>query len=113
MFTEKELAELKEYDALVDKGVDLYPMTVEQKKVSKEMRSTGTKTKTVYNFTKRERKPNDDKREIMEKLKLGITLLSGAVSPTIEVLNPERELSFYFNGKPYKITLTATRVKAD
>lgn len=110
MFTEKELAELREYDALVEKGVDLYPLTEEQKKASKQARQTHT---GVYTFTKRERKPNDDKREIMEKLKLGVTLLQGSVSPTIEIINPEREMTFIYNGKPYKVTLTATRVKAD
>ena len=68
-FTKEELAQMAEYDKLVDKGIDLYPLTKEQEKNSKKARAIGTKTQTVYKFTQRERKPNDDKREIMEKLK--------------------------------------------
>ena len=109
-FTKEELAQMAEYDKLVDKGIDLYPLTKEQEKNSKKARSTGTKTPTVYKFTQRERKPNDDKREIMEKLKMGITLLAGEpVSTTIEVTNPEREMEFTFHGKKYRVTLSAPR----
>ena len=107
-FTKEELAEMAEYDKLVDKGIDLYPLTKEQEKNSKKARAIGTKT-TVYKFTQRERKPNDDKREIMEKLKLGIALLEGPVSTTVNVTNPEREMEFTFHGKKYRVTLSAPR----
>lgn len=103
MFTEKELAELKEYDALVDKGVDLYPLTAEQEKNAKKARSTGTKT--VYKFTQRERKPNEDKREIVRILQDALTNCECVVNVT----NPEREMEFTFNGKKYKIVLSAPR----
>ena len=109
-FTKEELAEMAEYDKLVEKGIDLYPLTKEQEKNSKKARSTGTKVPTVYNFSQRERKPNEDKREIMEFLKKGITLLpETGVSTTIVVTNPEREMEFTFHGKKYRITLSAPR----
>lgn len=106
-FTKAELAEMAEYDKLVDKGIDLYPLTKEQKKASKKVRITNT---GVYTFTKRERKPNEEKKEIMEFLQKGITLLpETGISTTIEVTNPERELTFTYNGKKYKVTLSAPR----
>jgi len=106
-FTKQELAELAEYDKLVEKGIDLYPLTKEQEKASKKARITNT---GVYTFTQRERKPNEDKREIMEKLKLGLVLLTGEpVSTTINVTNPERELEFTYHGKKYRVTLSAPR----
>ena len=106
-FTKEELAELAEYDKMVEKGIDLYPLTKEQEKASKNARKTHT---GVYTFTKRERKPNEDKREIMEKLKLGVCLLTGEpVSTTINITNPERELEFTYNGKKYRVTLSAPR----
>ena len=108
-FTPAELAELAEFDKMIDKGADPYPLTAEQKKVAKSMTKSDRKV-TVYNFNKRERKPNDDKREIMEFIQKGITLLlETGISTTIEVTNPERELTFTYNGKKYKITLSAPR----
>lgn len=108
-FTPAELAELAEFDKMVDKGADPYPLTAEQKKIVRSMTSSDRKV-TVYNFNKRERKANDDKREIMEFIQKGITLLpETGISTTIEVTNPERELTFTYNGKKYKITLSAPR----
>lgn len=107
MFTEKELAELREYDKLVDKGIDLYPMTAEQKKASKQARATGTKT--VYNFTKRERKPNESKRLLMRVLQDALTACE---CPT-EIVNPEREMTFTWDGVLYRLTLSAPRVKKE
>lgn len=106
-FTAEELAELKAYDKMVDKGEDLYPLSAEQKKNARQATSTST---GVYTFTKRERKPNEEKREIMEFIQKGITLLpETGISTTIEVTNPERELTFTYNGKRYKVTLSAPR----
>lgn len=106
-FTAEELAELKAYDKMVDKGEDLYPLSAEQKKNAREATSTST---GVYTFTKRERKPNEDKREIMEFLQKGITLLpETGISTTIEVTNLERELTFTYKGNKYKVTLSAPR----
>lgn len=101
-FTKAELAEMAEYDKLVDKGVDLYPLTKEQKKASKEARITNT---GVYTFTKRERKPNQDKREIMAKLLEACAEIGcGAV-----LRNEERELWFTYNEKTYKVVLSLPR----
>ena len=101
-FTQEELKALAEYDKLVDKGIDLYPLTQEQKQASKKARSTST---GVYTFTKRERKPNQDKREIMAKLLEACAEIGcGAV-----LRNEERELWFTYNEKTYKVVLSLPR----
>lgn len=108
-FTKEELAEMAEYDKLVEKGIDLYPLTKEQEKASKDARKTHT---GVYNFTKRERKPNEDKREIMEVLENTFQSWSLAEPERLgnyTIVNPEREMEFTFNGKKYKIVLSAPR----
>lgn len=101
-FTADELAELKEYDKLVDKGEDLYPLTAEQKKAAKQATTTST---GVYTFTKRERKPNEDKREIVRVLQDTLQNCECEVTVT----NPERELTFTWNGETYRLTLAKPR----
>lgn len=106
-FTEEELAELKEYDKYLDKGgTDLYPLDEEQKKVVRSMtQADRAKTaKTVYNFNKRERKANDDKRFLVE-------LMTKAFNEVAEVQinNAEREIEFVYNDKKYKVVLSAPR----
>lgn len=106
-FTKEELEELKEYDKYLDKGgEDLYPLTAEQKKNARAMTQADRNktTKTVYNFNKRERKVNDDKRYLVE-------ILAKAFGEVAEVIvnNPEREIEFTFNDKKYKVVLSAPR----
>lgn len=101
-FTKQELAELAKYDKLVEKGIDLYPLSAEQKKASKQAKNTHT---GVYTFTKRERKPNEDRREIIRVLQ---DTLQNCECEVI-ITNPEREMTFVWNGKKYKLTLIASR----
>lgn len=109
--TEAEAMEIITSDKEVDRGGNPNPLTKEQEKASKAMRKTST---GVYNFTKRERKPNEDKREIIEKLCMGISLLIGEpVSTTINVTNIEREIEFSYHDKKYKVTLSAPRAKKE
>lgn len=110
--TESEALEIIEEDKRIDRmtmkelNADL---TDEQKKVIKE--SSKAERKTVYSFTKRERKENTDKRTL-------INLLSGALESAhhddldvdnINITNVEREIEFTFNSKKYKLTLSAPR----
>ena len=105
-FTKEELAELAEYDKLVDKGIDLYPLTKEQEKASKEVRKTHT---GVYKFTKRERKPNVAKQEIITKI---ANFLQNEVE-NVNILNKERQISFTIGENTYEITLVQKRKPKD
>lgn len=101
-FTAEELAELKAYDKMVDKGEDLYPLSAEQKKNARQATSTST---GVYTFTKRERKADETKREIVRILQDALQNCECAVTVT----NPEREMTFTFNGENFRLTLAKPR----
>lgn len=58
--------------------------------------------------TKREKKPDVDKREIIQTLD---DALCDLVDDVHEVVNPEREIQFTFNGSEYSVTLTKHRPK--
>lgn len=99
-FTEEELKELAEFDKRVDKGEDPYPLTAEQKKVAKSMTKADRKV-TVYNFQKKERKKNDDKRDLIQKLSKDFEGVS--------IINEEREFTFTYNDVKYKVVLSVPR----
>lgn len=108
--TKEEALEILEADKAIDKGEKLFELSPEQEKEAKKARGTGTKKPTVYNFdtTKRKRKENPDKQDLM---KIFAEALKN-VSNTVEMVNPERELTFNYNGVGYKLTLAVPRVKS-
>lgn len=101
--TAQEIEDVMECDRQIDQGAKLFELTDEQKQVVKKMSGTGTKT--VYQFQKRERKADNDKREIIQTLDDALCDLVDDV----EVVNPEREILFTYNDKKYKIVLSAPR----
>ena len=103
--TEAEAREMLEADAKIDKGADLFPLTAEQEKASKQARATGTR-KTEYQFSKRERKPDPDKRCLIDLLFQSLDPQADA-HPTIT--NPERQIDFASNGRQFRIILSAPR----
>ena len=103
--TEEEAREMLEADAEIDKGADLFPLTAEQEKTSKQARATGTR-KTEYQFSKRERKPDHDKRCLIDLLFRSLDPQADA-HPTIT--NPERQIDFTYNGRNFRLILSAPR----
>ena len=109
--TPEELAELKAFDKAIDRGADPMPLTAGQKKVEKQMRQAD-RAPTTYKFTKRERKPNEDKRFLINLLNSALVNSDDegfGELPQIEITNAEREINFVFGGKKYKIVLSAPR----
>jgi hypothetical protein len=111
--TEAEARETALYDAEIEAGHDTeYDLTEEQKKVAKKYTNTGTKKRTEYQFSKRERKPNEIKRKIMTCVRIlfeGMELNGECKGVTLS--NPERTLDFEMDGKQYTLTLTEHRPK--
>ena len=100
----EEAIQLIADDKKIDQGEKLFELTPEQKKASKQARITTGKVEKKAPV-KRERKADDDKAQL-------IGLLMGAlnsVTTDFEVLNPEREFTFNFNNRKFKITLSAPR----
>ena len=109
--SEDEAREVVEADAAIDKGEKLFELTDEQKKASKKARATGTKKRpTAYKFEKRERKPNEVKRWIIERVK---ALCEGweqnGDALNVEVTNIERSIDFNIDGRAFTLTLTEHR----
>ena len=108
--TEAEAREMLEADAEIDKGADLFPLTAEQEKASKQARATGTR-KTEYQFSKRERKPDMDKRELVELVRNALQNPEVDFDPVsdISVTNVERQLDFTYHDRKFRIILSAPR----
>ena len=97
--TPDEIADVLECDKRIDQGEKLFELNAEQKQAEKKAKNSGTHT--VYSFNKRERKADNDKREIIQNL--------CDIIGDVTVVNPEREILFTYRGKKYKITLSAPR----
>ena len=106
--TEEQAKQVLESDKAVDKmsvrecESDL---TQEQKASAKKARQ-GDRKPTVYNFNTRERKADLDKARLIE-------LLASAVNMVVEeqptVTNAERQIDFVYNGRKFRIVLSAPR----
>lgn len=81
---------------------NLPDLTPEQQAVAKEMAQADRKKETTPR--KRERKPDENKRAILQQI---IVALEKDVKITIT--NPERELEFDFLGERYRLTLSKPR----
>ena len=92
-------------DERIDKGEKLFEQTAEQKANSKKYRQ-GDRKPTVYKLETRERKADDDKRKLVE-------LIAAAVGMVTEtepnVTNIERQIDFKFNGRKFRVVLSAPR----
>lgn len=102
-----EDAECAWWDAQIDKGNPTpYDLTPEQEKESRKAnRPKATKSVDAYGKErKRERKPNEDKRLLIDCLRDALQDFDDC-----EVVNPERQVDFTLNGIHYSVTLTAHR----
>ena len=103
--TDEELKDVLDADKRIDRGEKLFELTDEQKQAEKKARQAD-RSPTVYKFQKRERKADEAKRFLLEALVGGI---ADSCAVPVEVANPEREFSFMFEGKKYKVVLSAPR----
>ena len=102
--TREERIEVIDYDYKVDHNEKTeYDLTPEQQKVSKERRKAKSRT-TVYKFTKRERKADNEKAEIIEKI-------AEIFGENAEITNKEREITLKIGDNEYSITLVKHRKK--
>ena len=115
--TREEAIDLIREDEEVDKmtmsEVDS-DLTKEQKKAKKDAtKTTGDKRKRAYTFTKRERKPDEVKREIIETIAHNLDRVccgEDLVSPSdIQIVKPEKEITFKVGDDEYSVTLTKHR----
>lgn len=106
---EAEARETAEYDYEIEHGGKNleYDLTKEQQKVAKKMTSTGTrKKKAEFSWQKKERKPDEEKRDLISKL---FEFISKVIDEKAVVSNKERQIDFVVSNNNYSITLTRHR----
>ena len=106
--TDAEIEQVLADDKRIDKGEKLFELSAEQEKASKQARKAD-RAPTVYKLDntagKRSKKADEDKATLLNALFTAILPLCD----TYEVQNAEREFTFTFKGKKYKVVLSAPR----
>lgn len=108
--TEEDVADVLECDKRIDKGEKLFELPEELEKGAKKARNAGN-CKGYTKPTNREKKVDEDKRELIYIIKNALTnpLCGNLPVENLEIANPEREMTFTHNGKKYKIVLSCPR----
>lgn len=104
-WTDEEIADVLKSDKAIDRGEKLFELDETHEKASKEARKVGRKTPTVYEFSKRERKKDSDKGYLIAAIVESLE----QIEIKTNVLNPEREIELEYNGRKFKIVLSAPR----
>ena len=100
--TEEEIADVLEADKAIDQGVDLFPLAKElQAGAKKARRADHTDTPKP-----RTREEDDEKCTILNAL---TATADRYARGNIEIVNPEREFLFTYNGRKFKVVLSCPR----
>ena len=104
--TEQEAQDVIATDKKIDKGEKLFPLKPKEEKASKKAR----RAPTVYNFdtSKRKKVENLVKRDLIQQLHCFLNGLNEVIT-NIQVVNPERIISFNVQGDTYEFTLVQKR----
>ena len=96
--------EIAQADKAIDRGEPMpFDLTAEQEKVTRTYRQVARPV--MVESKPRPRKTDEDKREI-------ISTLDDALCDLVDnviVTNPERQLDFEYNGRKFRLTLSAPR----
>ena len=100
--TDEEIADVIETDKRIDKGEKLFELDKELEKGAKKARSAGNCN--GYTKATREKKADPDKGKLIAGLLDGIPY-----AENVEIANREREFTFEYKGKKYKVVLSCPR----
>lgn len=106
--TDEEIKQVLADDKRIDKGEKLFELSVEQEREAKKARNVG-RAPTTYKFTKRERKPDEDKKVLCQTMIEALIEAGMVDNSTLHIENIEREFLFKHNGRKYKVVLSAPR----
>lgn len=104
-YTEEEITDMLKCDKEIDRGADLFPLDPDLEVGAKKARRadrTDTPKKAV-----RERKEDFDKAVLLEQLANAIG--ASPIHAKCEIVNAEREFLFTYNGRKFKVVLSAPR----
>ena len=104
--TDEEIEDVLKADDEIDHGKKLFELPDELKEGAKKARMAGN----CKGYTKPEKKekPIDESKRTIISI-LAETVENITDTGTVEVINPEREITFTANGKKYKIVLSCPR----
>lgn len=107
--TDKEIAEMYEDDADVDKGIEM-PWDLSKEEHKKAMKQANTdEHKKPVETPKRERKANPTKAGIIAEIATFLTENSEFATENVEITNKERMIAFKIGEEKYEITLIQKR----
>ena len=98
-----EAMDVIQSDEQIDKGEKLFELSPEQKKAAKS--ATITTSGKARKKTERIKKSDNDKLSLMNNI---IDSLNNCTQD-IDIINPEREITFHYNSKKYKLVLSVPR----
>lgn len=106
--SENEALQVLEDDKRIDHNEKMdFDLSKEQQKVAKQYSGTGTRK--TYTFTKRERKPNEPKRLVIDELFKFLSENEQISAEEITILNKEKLISFKIGENTYEIDLKQKR----
>lgn len=103
---EETAKDVIECDKRIDKGEKLFELPEELQKGAKKARNAGN-CKGYTKSTEKEKKVDVVKRFLIQCM--GEIAENLADNGTIEIVNPEREFTFVYKDKKYKIVLSCPR----
>lgn len=107
--TLEEAKQLQETDKAIDRGAKLFELPPELEAGARKARRADRKKPVAV---KRERKPDEDKRWLIQYLAVALEDADCDLDTNLEnivVVNPEREMEFTYNGIKYRLTLMRPR----
>lgn len=103
--SEAEAIEIMTSDKRIDQGEKLFELDPELEAGAKKARQADRKPT--------ERKPREKKQDADKQALIEQMICALEVSPTnvrdVEIINIEREFSFMYNGKKYKVVMSCPR----
>ena len=98
--------EIAQADKAIDRGEKMpFDLSKEQEKATREYRQVARPV--MVESKPRPRKADEDKRYLLSLLvECAENIAEGGV---VDTANPEREFTFQYNGKKYKVVLSAPR----
>jgi hypothetical protein len=104
--TDEEVEDVLKADDEIDHGKKLFELPKELEEGAKKARMAGN-CKGYTKPEKKEKPIDESKRAIISMLAETVENITD--TGTVEVINPEREITFTANGKKYKIVLSCPR----
>lgn len=100
--TDEEIVKVIEDDEKIDKGEKLFDLPEELEKGAKKARNAGNCN--GYTKTNRERKADPEKGKLINDLLDGI-----GYAENVKIVNREREFTFEYKGRKYKVVMSCPR----